>query len=126
MKKLRILALMHVDLVPPEDVKGHDLTTVSWRTEYDVMKTLRALGHEVFPVGVYDDLGAIREAIVSYQPDIAFNLLEEFASQGTYDQNVVSYLELLGLPYAAQEPRGGEPAVERARGQSSRNLRQVP
>ena len=92
MKKLRILALMHIDLVPPENVKDHDLATVNWRTEYDVVKTLKTLGHEVFPVGVYNDLGVIREAIISWKPDIAFNLLEEFASQGTYDQNVVSYL----------------------------------
>jgi len=106
MKKLRILALMHVDLVPPEDVTSHDLATVSWRTEYDVVKTLKALGHDVFPIGVYNDLGVIREAVASYQPDIAFNLLEEFASQGTYDQNVVSYLELLGLPYTGCNPRG--------------------
>ena len=106
MKKLRILALMHIDLVPPENVKDHDLATVNWRTEYDVVKTLKTLGHEVFPVGVYNDLGVIRDAIASWQPDIAFNLLEEFASQGTYDQNVVSYLELLGLPYTGCNPRG--------------------
>lgn len=106
MKKLRILALMHVDLVPPKDVKGFDLTTVSWRTEYDVVKTLTALGHQVFPVGVHNDLGVIRDAIETLKPHIAFNLLEEFAGQPTYDQNVVSYLELLGLPYTGCNPRG--------------------
>ena len=32
MKKLRVLALMHDYLVPPEDVRGHDLATVDWKT----------------------------------------------------------------------------------------------
>jgi len=106
MRKLRILALMHVDLVPPKDVKGVDLSTVSWKTEFDVLETLKGLGHQVFPVGVWNDLGVIRDAIETLKPHIAFNLLEEFASQSTYDQNVVSYLELLGLPYTGCNPRG--------------------
>lgn len=106
MRKLRILALMHVDLVPPKDVKGVDLSTVSWKTEFDVVETLKKLGHQVFPVGVWNDLGVIRDAIETIKPHIAFNLLEEFASQTTYDQNVVSYLELLGVPYTGCNPRG--------------------
>jgi D-alanine-D-alanine ligase len=106
MRKLRILALMHVDLVPPQDVEGYDLTTVPWKTEFDVVETLKGLGHQVFPVGVWNDLAVIRDAIETIQPHIAFNLLEEFASQRTYDQNVVSYLELLGIPYTGCNPRG--------------------
>ena len=39
MKKLRVLVLMHDYLVPPEDVSGHDLGTVEWKTEYDVTST---------------------------------------------------------------------------------------
>lgn len=106
MRKLRILALMHIDLVPPKDVTGVDLSTVSWKTEFDVVETLKGLGHQVFPVGVWNDLSVIREAIETIKPHIAFNLLEEFANQTTYDQNVVSYLELLGLPYTGCNPRG--------------------
>ena len=49
MKRLRVLVLMHEDLVPPDQVNGHDLNTVEWRTEYDVVSTLKKLGHEVLP-----------------------------------------------------------------------------
>ena len=35
-----------------------------------------------------------------------FNLLEAFAGITTFDQNVVSYLELLRLPYTGCNPRG--------------------
>lgn len=106
MKRLRILVLMHEDLVPPEEVTGYDLRTVEWRTEYDVVSTLKRLGHEVYPLGVKSDLDAIHSAIENWKPDIAFNLLEEFDGVAVYDQHVVSYLELLHLPYTGCNPRG--------------------
>jgi len=106
MKRLRILVLMHKDLVPPDHPNGHDLKNVEWKTEFDVVNTLRKLGHEVFPLGVKSDLGVIRTAIEEWKPHIAFNLLEEFDGVAVYDQNVVSYLELLRIPYTGCNPRG--------------------
>ena len=107
MKKLRVLVLMHHYMVPPGDVTGHDLATVDWRTEYDVLKTLRdELEHDVQVLGVKDDLAGIRQANEDFKPHIAFNLLEAFHEVGTFDQNVVSYLELLRLPYSGSNPRG--------------------
>ena len=106
MKKLRVLALMHEGLVPPENLNGVDLATVEWKTEFDVMTTLQEMGHEVKPVGVRDDLGVIRRAIEEWKPHIVFNLLEEFKGLAGYDQNVVSYLELLGVPYTGCNPKG--------------------
>lgn len=106
MKRLRVLVLMHEDLVPPEEVTGYDVKIVEWRTEYDVVSTLRRLGHEVYPLGVKSDLGVIHSAIEQWKPDIAFNLLEEFDGVAVYDQHVVSYLELLHLPYTGSNPRG--------------------
>jgi D-alanine-D-alanine ligase len=105
-KKLRILALMHEYLVPPEDVSGHDVTTADWKMEHDVTVTLANLGHEVRKLGVGDDLGVIRKAMDDWKPHIAFNLLEDFGGINTFDQNVVSYLELLRLPYTGCNPRG--------------------
>jgi D-alanine-D-alanine ligase len=106
MKRLRVVVLMHKDLVPPEQVNGHDLKTVEWRTEHDVVSTLKKLGHEVLPLGVKSELAVIHSAIEEWKPDIAFNLLEEFDGVAVYDQHVVSYLELLHLPYTGCNPRG--------------------
>ena len=106
MRRLRILVLMHEDLVPPDQLNGHDLSKVGWKTEYDVVSTLRKLGHDVHPLGVRSDLGVIRAAIEEWRPHIAFNLLEEFDGVSVYDQNVVSYLELLHVPYTGCNPRG--------------------
>jgi len=106
MKKLRVLALIDADLVPPDDVKGVDLSTVQWKTEYDVVSQLREMGHDVLVLGVRDDLMVIRKAIDDWKPHIGFNLLEEYSGVAIYDQNVVSYLELMGLPYTGCNPRG--------------------
>ncbi|MFO0774840.1 MAG: D-alanine--D-alanine ligase [Nitrospiraceae bacterium] len=106
MKKLRVLVLMHEDLVPPQELNGRDPKTTEWKTEYDVVSTLQKLGHDVLPLGVRSDLGVIRTAIEQWKPHVAFNLLEEFDGLAVYDQNVVSYLELLHMPYSGCNPRG--------------------
>lgn len=106
MRRLRVLVLMHEDLVPPDHLAGQDVTRAAWRTEYDVVSTLRKLGHDVKPLGVKSDLGVLRSAIEDWKPHIAFNLLEEFDGVAVYDQNVVSYLELLHVPYTGCSPRG--------------------
>ncbi len=107
MKKLRVLALVHEDLVPPDNVEGMTEQEVApFKTEYDVAATLHNMGHHVQTVGVGSDLRVIRAAIDSSHPDIVFNLLEEFDGQAVFDQNVVSYLELLRLPYTGCNPRG--------------------
>ena len=60
MKKVRILALVHEHLVPPEDTTGIDVLEAEWKMEYDVIETLRERGHEVRVLGVHDDLAGIR------------------------------------------------------------------
>jgi D-alanine-D-alanine ligase len=104
-KKLRVLALMHIGLVPPADATSREENT-EWKTEFDVLSTLRQLGHEVMPLGIHDDLGVIRKAIDEWKPHVAFNLLEDFDGVPVFDQNVVSYLELLRIPYTGCNPRG--------------------
>jgi D-alanine-D-alanine ligase len=107
MKPLRVLALMHPQLVPPDTLDGRDEKEIfTWKTEYDIVSTLRAAGHEVRALGVQHELSPIREAVESFQPDVVFNLLEEFHGETAYDQNVASYLELLRVPYTGCNPRG--------------------
>jgi len=105
--RLRVLALVHQHLIPPATVEaGVDITAAPWRTEYDVISTLTAMGHEVQALGVHDDLGDIRRASSDWKPHIAFNLLEAFDDITIFDQNVVSHLELLKLSYTGCNPRG--------------------
>ena len=106
-RPLRVLVLVHPELVPPDSLKGYSEKEIHvFKTEYDVVSTLKARGHDVRPLGLKDELKPIRDAIEGWTPHVVFNLLEEFHGQATYDQNVASYLELLRLPYTGCNPRG--------------------
>lgn len=107
MKKLRVLVLTHESLVPPESLEGYTEQQIDeWRTEYDVMTTLKTAGHEVQALGLYDNLADLRARITEWKPDVSFNLLQEFQGIVTYDQHIVAYLELMRQPYTGCNPRG--------------------
>jgi len=107
MKKLRVLALMHPEFVPPDDVSTlTDQQRFDLKTEFDVVSCLRGMGHDVRPLGVQDELLPIRDAVEEWKPHVVFNLLEEFHGNVLYDHNVVSLLELLRVPYTGCNPRG--------------------
>lgn len=98
---------MHEDLIPPDTLEGYtDDEIVQWKTEFDVVVTLKEMGHKVRPLGVYNDLGPLREILQEWKPHIVFNLLEEFHGSALYDHSVVSYLELMRQPYTGCNPRG--------------------
>ena len=106
-KKLRVLVLMHEDFVPPDNVES--LSKAEFhriKTESDILGALVDLGHEAKPLGVRDGVLPIRRAIEEWEPDIVFNLLDEFQGEAIYDQHVVAYLELLRVRYTGNNPRG--------------------
>jgi D-alanine-D-alanine ligase len=107
MRPLRVLVLVHETLVPPDTLEGvRDQAAAECRTEYDVVSCLRKAGHDVRPIGIGDSLTELRAAIHDWQPQVCFNLLEEFGGIVTYDQHVVAYLELLRQAYTGCNPRG--------------------
>ncbi len=107
MKPQRVLTLVHKGLEPPDEAPDQaTASTASWRMEYDVVRTLKVLGHEVRVIGVHDDLTPIRATMDDFKPTITFNLMEAFDDVVVFDQNVVSYLELLKVPYTGCNPRG--------------------
>jgi D-alanine-D-alanine ligase len=98
---------MHPDHVPPDSID--DLSpqeALALKAEYDIVQCLRKLGHEPRALGVQDEFLPIRDAVEEFKPDVVFNLLEEFHSNMLFDQNVVSLLELLRVPYTGCNPRG--------------------
>src|SRR5437763_951474 len=107
MKALRILVLMDPSLVPPDSTDGYSVQEINeWKTEYDIVSTLRAAGHEVRPLGVEDELKAVRDEIEGFKPHVVFTLLEDFHGKVIYDQNVASFLELMQVAYTGCNPRG--------------------
>src|SRR5947209_15901955 len=106
-KKLRVLVLCQESLIPPDSLEGYtEAQILNWKTEYDVIRALRGMGHEVYPVGISNELGVIHVAIDDYTPHVAFNLIEEFDGYPLFDQHVVSYLELMKQKYTGCNPRG--------------------
>ncbi len=105
---MKVLLLVHQDLVPPEveDPSVVDWDSTPWVTEYQVKQALLTAGHNVYVLGVYENLQIITDTISEFKPSIVFNLLEEFNGEATLDQNVVSHLELLGIPYTGCNPKG--------------------
>lgn len=107
MKRLRILVVMLKEFVPPESREGRSEKELSrYKTEWDVLSGLQALGHDVRPLGVTDDLSIIRTELQNYEPHVAFNLLEEFGGVSWYSHYVVSFLELMHQRYTGCNPRG--------------------
>ena len=108
MKSLRVLVLLHPELMPPESRDGFDeKESYVWKTEFDVINTLRgARARGQAARRAAKNWRRSATTIEEWKPDIVFNLLEEFHGETLYAQNVVSLLELLRVPYTGCNPRG--------------------
>lgn len=107
MRKLRVLVAMHDVLVPPDNAAElPPEETWTYQMEFEVVKTLRELGHEVRVLGVGDELRPVRDAVAEWKPHVVFNILTDFHDVVTYEAHFVSYLELLKQPYTGCNPRG--------------------
>lgn len=118
---------MHESLVPPEDTSSlSPMEYLEIKTEHNVLTALRELGHDVRPLGLYDDLTPLRRAIADFSPHIVFNLLEEFRGEPMLDQNVVSLLELIGIPYTGCNSRGMMIARDKALSKKILHYHRIP
>src|ERR1700751_155872 len=107
MRHLRVLVLMHPDCVPPDSTDGYTAKQINeWKTEFDVVSTLRAAGHDVRPLGVQEEIKPVRDEIENFKPNVVYTLLVEFHYASAYDQHIASYLELMKIPYTGCNPRG--------------------
>ena len=91
MKKLRVLVLMHPDLVPPDSLQGLQRAG-NQRLEDRVRRrhdAARAPATRCARSACRTSSTPIRDEIESWKPDVVFNLLEEFHGEAVYDQNVV-------------------------------------
>src|SRR6478672_8041112 len=99
-KKLKVLVLF--DGTSPTTVDqdfSDELKTKEWKTEADVMNALGVVGHTPEHLAIYDDLDLLRQKLESFAPDVLFNLVEQFKNNSGFDQNIVSLLEMQGIPF---------------------------
>ena len=106
-KKLKILALF--DAIAPTTIDqdlSAELKTEDWKTEANVLKALGELGHTAEHLAIFDDLDLLRQKLLSFGPDLIFNLADQFKNNRAFDQNIVSFLEMQGLPFTGCGPTG--------------------
>ena len=99
-RKLKVLTLF--DAIAPTTLDqdlSKELKTEDWKTESHILKALAELGHETEHLAIFDDLDLVRQKPQSFEPDVIFNLADQFKNNRAFDQNIVSFLEMHGLPF---------------------------
>ncbi len=98
--KLKVLALF--DAIAPtlldQDLSA-ELQTDDWKTEANVLQALGRLGHDVEHLALFDDLDFLRQKLQRFEPDLIFNLADQFKNNRGFDQNIVSFLAMHGVPF---------------------------
>ena len=99
-KKLKVLALF--DAIRPTTIDqdlSKEMKTEDWKTEANVLAALGTLGHATEHLAIFDDLDLLRQKLESFAPDVIFNLADQFKNNRGFDQNIVSFLEMQGVPF---------------------------
>src|SRR5262249_4844797 len=60
---------------------------------------LGAVGHTADHLAIFDDLDLVRQKLETFAPDVIFNLADQFKNNRGFDQNIVSLLEMQGVPF---------------------------
>ena len=108
MKKiLKVLALF--DAIRPTTIDqdlSKEMKTEDWKTEANVLAALKSLGHTTEHLAIFDDVDLLRQKLVSFGPDVIFNLADQFKNNRGFDQNIVSLLEMQGVPFTGCSATG--------------------
>ena len=99
-RKLKVLALF--DAIAPTTLDQDlsvELKTEDWKTEANVLAALGDLGHTVEHLAIFDDLDLLRQKLQTFAPDVIFNLADQFKNNRAFDQHIVSFLAMHGVPF---------------------------
>lgn len=99
-RNLKVLALFDA-IVPTtldQDLSA-ELKTQDWKTEANVLAALGELHVTTEHLAIFDDLDLLTQKLQQFQPDVIFNLADQFKNNRAFDQNIVSFLEMHGLPF---------------------------
>ena len=95
-KKIKVLALFDSMEPPPKDGDlSVELQKEDRKTERNVLDAFGKLGHTAEHLVIFDDLEPLRQKLHAFQPDVIFNLADQFKNNRAFDQNIASFLELL-------------------------------
>ena len=106
-KKLKVLALF--DAIRPTTIDqdlSKEMKTADWKTEANVLRALGTLGYTAEHLAIFDDLDLVRQKLENFAPDVIFNLADQFKNNRGFDQNIVSFLEMQGVPFTGCSATG--------------------
>ena len=106
-KKLKVLALF--DAIRPTTIDqdlSKEMKTEDWKTEANVLGALGTLGYTAEHLAIFDDLDLLRQKLENFAPDVIFNLADQFKNNRGFDQNIVSFLEMQGVPFTGCSATG--------------------
>jgi len=99
-KRLKVLVLSDGTRATAIDQDlSKELKSTEWKTEANVMAALKSLGHTAEHLALYDNVDVLRQKMEAFAPDVLFNLVEQFNNNPAFDQNIVSFFEMQGLPF---------------------------
>lgn len=84
-----------------EQQKNHDLEP---EAEFEIAEALMAYGHDVFMVGVSDDVHLMLERLRGFGPELVFNCSEGFRGHAGLDYLFPALLESEGFHYTGSPP----------------------
>jgi D-alanine-D-alanine ligase len=99
-KKLKVLALF--DAMSPTTIDqdlSAELKTEDRKTEANVLNALSQLGHPAEHLAIFDDLDLLQQKVQRFEPDVIFNLADQFKNNRAFDQNIVSFLAMHGMAF---------------------------
>jgi len=99
-RKLKILALF--DAIRPTSLNedlGPELKTADWKTEAGVLAALKELDYPNEHLAIFDDLDLLRQKLQTFSPDVIFNLADQFRNNRAFDQHIVAFLAMQGIPF---------------------------
>lgn len=104
---MKVLVLFDVGS-PPEPTDSYSVTALRREQnkpmEADVITSLRALGHEVETLAVYDNVRDMFDRISTFAPDVVFNMCETFFLDRAHEPNIPGLLDLMKVRYTGAGP----------------------
>jgi D-alanine-D-alanine ligase len=76
-----------------------ELKTEDWKTEANVTAALGELGYSYELLGLHDDTDLLRQKLAAFEPDVIFNMVEQFRNLSSAEHKITSFLELQGVPF---------------------------
>jgi len=103
--RLTIVVLVDPATVPLDDPQFRNSPDTPI-TEYHVCEALRALGHHVSVLAADYDVAAVITRLTEQDPDLVFNLTEQFCGDRRLDKNIAAVLEMLEIPFTGAGAMG--------------------